>query len=312
MPIPIHDLYSTGQISGWDEPEAKEFFKTVGYKLPKFKLLNQVQDYKNGRRMLWEYTRAVLGKDTPNYAQEIGDCVSFGGKNTLEHLQCAEIKLDGDAEKFRYIFPPYFYGTSRVQVGGGRLGGDGSTGAWLQKAVQDYGVLATDDEGVPKYSGSVAKVWGRSGPPSNFIQIAKSHLIKTVTYVDNVEDLANFINAGYPCPVCSNQGFSMTPDSQGFHRPQGSWAHCMCIIGFEDHPQFGLYFIILNSWGDQHGRLKDFKTGVDMPAGILRVKADVVNRMLQQRDSWVYSMFDGYPDNSDKLDLIDFDLVGKR
>lgn len=298
-------------LCGWAGPEvAQEAYQTICGDMPVFGQLSPVNDYKGQRMMLWEITRKVLGKDTDNYAQEIGDCVSFGGKNVLEYLQCVEIALNGDSEAFHPIFPPYFYGTSRVQVGGGRLWGDGSTGTWLQEAIKRYGVLRNNEKNVPQYSGRVAKSWGSSGPPKEFLEIGKNHLVQTTAQVNSAADAANALLSGYPIAVCSNQGFSMSPGSDGFHQARGSWAHCMTIIGFEDHSQYGLYFIILNSWGDAHGRLKDFKTGEDLPIGCLRVKGEVVDRMMRAQDSFAYSQFNGFPDNSDRLQKVLFDLVG--
>ena len=300
-------------LCGWVGPEiAREAYQEVCGNMPVFKSLSSVNDYKDQRQMLWEFTRKVLGKDTENFPQATGDCVSFAGKNVIEYLQCVEIALNEDMEAFHPIFPPYFYGTSRIQVGKGRLGYQaGSCGSWLQEAIKRYGTLRRNEEGVPPYSGGLAQQWGTRGVPQEFIPKGQQHLIKTTALITTAEDVAASLLAGYPVAVCSNQGFAMTPDADGFHKPRGSWGHAMTIIGFEDHPQYGLYFIILNSWGDVHGQLKDFKTGENLPIGTLRVKADVVHSMVAQQDSFSYSQFDGFPDNSDKLHKNLFNLVGE-
>lgn len=359
-------------LCGWKKENAVQARKAFASSLKVFADLAPSTDYKGNRRMLWEFTRKALGKDTPNYAQEIGDCfidgtmvrmangsekpieavqvgdivmthkgrarkvirtivknyegelitirtksqprsltatpdhrmpkmvdseivwtpigsldldnpilvelkytteekyefgfigivsekeisisssikvrcleveedhsfiangyavhncVSFGGKNVSEYLSAVEIALHGESEKWHPIFPPYFYGTSRVQIGQRQLGnGDGSTGIWLQEAAKKYGVLAADEEGVPRYSGSLAKKWGYYGPDQQFIPIGQKHLIKTTAMVRTAEEAANAILNGYPCNICSNQGFQMTPSSDGFHRPSGSWGHCV-------------------------------------------------------------------------------------
>jgi hypothetical protein len=209
------------------------------------------------------------------------------------------------------MFPPYFYGTSRVFVGGG-LWGDGSTGTWLQEAIKKFGALAKDEEGVPKYSGGLARQWGAGkGPPQNFVTLAKEHLVQTTAQITNAEDAANALFSGYPISVCSNRGFNMKASDDGFHAPRGTWAHAMTIIGFDDTDSSkGLYFLILNSWGDVHGQLKDFATGVNLPVGVLRVRAEVVDGMLGYQDSFAFSQFNGFPDNSKILEKALFDLVG--
>lgn len=304
--------YAKHVLCGWAGADiAKREFDLVGGELPVFGIENPVADYKGKRMMLWEITRKVLGKDTENFAQEVGDCVSFSGKNVMEYLQCSEILLNGDAEEFHPLFPPYFYGTSRVFIGGGRLGwSDGSVGVWLQDAVKKYGVLRRDDTTVPQYSGNLARKWGQQGPPQNFVTEGQKHLVQTTAQILSAADAANALLNGYVVSVCSNQGFNMQISSSGFHEARGSWGHAMTLIGFEDHPQYGLYFIILNSWGDVHGHVKDFSTGVDLPVGVLRARGEVVDRMLRQEDSFAYSQFDGFPDNSGKLSKALFDLVG--
>src|SRR4028118_278230 len=58
-----------------------------------------------GRSMLWEVGRKLMGTDSPNYPQEIGDCVSFGAKNACEYLQYWMI-ANGVRAKWTRVFPP--------------------------------------------------------------------------------------------------------------------------------------------------------------------------------------------------------------
>ena len=242
----------------------------------------------------------------------VSNCTSFGAKNVMEYLQCVQIALAGEAQKFRNMFPPYFYGCSRVFIGGGQIGGDGGSGTWIQAAIKKYGALATDDPNVPPYSGRVAREWGgHRGPPKEFVSLGQQHLVKTTAQITNADDAANALLNGYPIAICSDRGYNMMAGSDGFHAPKGSWSHCMSLIGFDDSDSSkGLYFIILNSWGDVHGQLKDFSTNADLPVGILRVKGEYVDKMLAQEDSFAFSQFDGFPDNSKNLEKALFDVVG--
>lgn len=262
------------------------------------------------RMMLWEIVRQVLGKDTENYAQEIGDCVSFGAKNAIEYLMCVEILLKGDAESWRPIFPPYLYGTGRVLVGNDQLRGeDGSLGSWMAEAVIKYGVLAADEKNVPGYSGSVAKKWGDSpGPPKEFVEIAKIHPIKSAAKINSWSELVEAICNGYPCTVASDQGFSMSPGSDGYHNPEGNWGHQMSIIGVDDESS-DPFAIILNSWGDVMGKLKDFKTGDPVPVGCIRARKRVIESMIEQGETFAYSNFDGFPGQAKEIDDKLFDLI---
>jgi len=244
--------------------------------------------------MLYDVVRKVLGKDTENYPQEIGDCVSFGAKNAVEYVQCTEILMGGEPEKFKAMFPPYLYGTGRVFVGGGQINGDGSLGSWMAEAIIKFGAIPTDADGCPKYSGSVARKWGNNpGPPSQFVTLGKQHPVKKAAQITSWDALVTAICNGYPCTVASNQGFEMEARSDGFHAASGSWAHQMCIIGVDD-TYTTPYAIVLNNWGDVHGRLEAFDGSGELPVGVLRVKKKVIQNMIDAGETFAYSNFDGF------------------
>jgi hypothetical protein len=164
--------------------------------------------------------------------------------------------------------------------------------------------LAADEAGVPAYSGSVARSWGRKpGPPKPFIDRADDHLVRATAPVSSYEQVRDALVNGYPVTVASMQGFKMKPTiDKGKHWgvPSGSWAHQMCFIGVDDDRRRpGCY--CLNSWGpDAHGAPAD-----DAPPGGFWVDADVVTRMVGQKDSFAFSQFDGFPEQK-----LDFTLVG--
>ncbi len=249
------------------------------------------------RMMLFEVTRKVLGSDTENYAQQIGDCTSFGTKNACEYLECCQIAM-GNLGQFRKVFPPYIYGCERVYIGGGRINGDGGVGVWAAQACNQYGIIASDENSVPPYAGSVAKSWGNSDNGfKQFVPTGKQHLIGKTAKISTWEDLIQAITNLYPVTVCSDQGFSMLPGQDGFHNPQGSWAHCMAIIGVDDDGgNVEPHATILNSWGDVMGSITDFRdTSLKWPIGTLRVRKNVIEGMLRQDDSWAFSSFTDFP-----------------
>lgn len=236
-----------------------------------------------------EYTIIVNGIASQN-------CVSFGAKNAIEYLACVEVALHGESELWRPQFPPYLYGTGRVQIGGGQLSGDGSLGVWQAKAVMAYGSIPSDEEGVPPYSGSVARQWGRRpGPPERWLTFGKQHLVKTCARIRTWEEACEALSNGYPVTLASNRGFTMEAGSDGFHRASGSWAHQMCLIAF-DNAYKSPFGIILNSWGNSHGILRDFETGEPLPKGCIRAHAEVIERDMLSDDCWSYSQYQGFPE----------------
>lgn len=298
--------FNPQNLCGWaGEEEAKKAWEQIGHLFPKY----ATPPTEVRRMMLFDIVRKVLGKDTPNYAQQVGDCVSFGAKNAIEYLSCIDILIRGDAEKFKPIFPPYLYGTGRVFIGKGQLGsGDGSLGSWQAKAVEEYGAINSDADGCPSYSGSLARKWGyRPGPPDQFVTIGKKHLVQSTVKVTEWDEAVKFICNGYPITIASNVGFEMGAGNDGFHDMSGSWGHQMCVVGIDDEHTTP-YAIILNSWGDVHGRLKDFKSGEELPVGVLRVKKSALQRILSQDDSFAYSQWQGFP--AQKLSRSDFNFGG--
>lgn len=298
--------FNFDHLCGWQDSVAAEALSSAPLESKKpFQLIGDGP--KSRRIAFFEISRKVLGSDPENIPQEIGDCVSWGYKHAVEDLQCYQIAM-GNLETFRLIFPSYHYGTGRVYIGGrGRFSSDGSTGSWQSQALMRYGLVCNDDPGVPQYSGSVAKQYGgnEGGVLDKLSPLGKQHLVKQTALVTTWDQLVEALTSGYPTPVCSNQGFTMLPQSDGFHHPQGAWGHCMEICYIDDdggnvEPHVG----IRNSWGDVHGQIIDFRDpSLKWPVGMLRVRKNVVERMLSMQDSYALSSFDGFPAQTLPIDF---------
>lgn len=311
--LEIAEAYTSGKMSGFafTDIEARQYYLRESVRLNPglFVWFNPVLVQKvyssiprgERRRFLWHDVRKVLGKDTENYRQEIGDCVSFGMKNALEYCTLVEIANGEGRQKWRPIFPPYLYGTGRVYVGKGRLGNsDGSLGSWMAEAISKFGALFSDDDGVPQYRGAVAKAWGDPNPSQDldkFKNIASPRLAKYVQIRNWEEFVVAICVGGKPCTIASNQGFQMEAGSDGFHRASGSWAHQMCFIGVDDEYDRP-YAPCLNSWGDVHGRLKSFyDSNEQWPIGTLRVEKRTVENMINQNECFAIFDFEGDVNN---------------
>ncbi len=192
------------QLGGWAGPdEAERAWETIGGQFEPFFIATQQVSTTGTTVRLWDFTRKVLGQDTPNYAQKTGDCVSFGMKNAIEYLSCMEIARKGQREKFKPIFPPYLYATSRVKVGkNGLKGRAGSLGSWMAKAVEIYGTVPTDLEGLPNYSGQLADQWGNGrGSWDEWIEQGDDHLIQSTAKINNWTQLVDALANGYPVTI---------------------------------------------------------------------------------------------------------------
>lgn len=263
--------------------------------VPLFADTPAAQSAAEGDLFLWEACRRVVGDLLPPRQQgAVGSCVGFGTASAIEHLMCVEI-VAGDPEAYHDLAPEVIYGGSRVQVGGGRLGGaDGSLGAWAAAFVSRWGVVARGVHGrldLTAYDESQCRALGRQGLPTELEALARNHPVRTVALVRSWNEARAAITSGYPIAVCSLQGFTMERDRDGFARPRGTWPHCMALVGVQAGRRPGGF--LLNSWG---GQVHTGPSGVGdpSPAGFW-ADADVLDRMLRQGDSWAFSAFEGFP-----------------
>jgi C1A family cysteine protease len=137
--------------------------------------------------------------------------------------------------------------------------------------------------------------------------VAKESPVKGVAQVLSADDAKKALQNGYPIAICSQQGFSSQRDQDGFCKAQGSWAHCMACVGYQDAPRKG--FFILNSWGDRYHKGPSGK-GNPSPAGFWAEYA-AVDRMIRAGDTWAFADLKGFPRR--KLDWFAHPRpVGKR
>lgn len=243
---------------------------------------------------LWDATRRVTGDHLAAHNQlDVGCCVGEGFSSAVEYLACVEIAL-GAVASYLPVSSEAVYALSRVEIGGGRIRGDGSIGAWAAKAVNQFGVLPRQVIGLydlTQFDPRRARSWGATGLPDDLEPEARRYPVKTVSLVRSFAEARAAIGNGYPVVVCSDQGFSMTRDRDGFCGPRGTWHHCMCFIGVIGGARPGL--CCLQSWGP---RTPGGPIGLgDHPSCAFWVDAAVADRMLAQGDSWAVSAFAGFP-----------------
>lgn len=259
----------------------------------------------DGDVYLWQAVRKAAGRPAPWYPNidqgNVGSCVGAANKHVTDVLTAVQI-VTGRPAEWKPVAVEPSYALSRVEVGGGRISGDGSVGAWIVRADKEYGVVPMEkigDHDLTAYSASRARSWGRSGCPDDLEPKAREHPVKGVALVKGAADVERAIRQGYPVLVCSDQGFRMERDRTGRCSPQGTWMHAMSIIGvrvLDGKTQF----FILNSWGDRA------HTGPcvpeDAPPAGFWADESVVDRMARQGDSFALSDAVGFP--SRKLDWL--------
>jgi hypothetical protein len=230
-----------------------------------------------------------LGGKFPIHLQDTGNCVAAAIEMLGQQRSIIETVLFKQEERIRPWFTPYIYAVSRNQIGGG-MSGAGSTGAWGARAVNEYGVLFADDEGVPSYAGT-SDDWGNRRNVNNpeyekFFAVAADNKISIVR-MNNVEKIAEAIEAGIMFAVASMQGFDVR-EYKGFHcfRPSGSWAHQMHWTDVLRDPFPALYRG--NQWGpNAHGK----PLNGERPGGAWNLFEDV-EKEIRSSSVEVYGFFD--------------------
>ncbi len=252
---------------------------------------------------LWRHVRKAAMREAPWYPninqQNVGCCVGCGWKHCADVCQATAI-VAGQSFEFRPVSAEVIYGGSRVEVGRGRLSGDGSVGAWAKEYVSSRGGVAAMQKygsaDLTTFSPARAREFGRRGVPPDIAAAAREHPVKSCALVKNWADAKRAIQQGYPVAVCSDQGFRMERDATGRCRPQGTWNHCMALIAVRTGAEEGGF--LLNSWGDSA------HTGpawpADMPIAGFWADAAVLDRMLKQGDSFTLADVAGFPQR--KLD----------
>lgn len=250
---------------------------------------------------LWEIARKITGGLLPPRNQgRVGSCVAFGTARAVEYTMLAEIAA-GQPEQFRDIATEPIYGGSRVEVGRGRIRGDGSIGAWAAQWVKQWGIIPRGVIGsfdLSAYSETRCRQWGSSGVPDELEPIARKHPIQSITKVTTWEQAKRALANGFGIAICSNQGFALRRGEDGFAAASGRWAHCMTLAGYQTGRREGGR--IDNSWGPQT-HTGPVGAGNPGPEGFW-ADASVIDRMLAYGDSWAFSAFQGFPKQLDKID----------
>ena len=250
---------------------------------------------------LWRAVRWAAGRapDDPSWypninQRDVGCCVGAGFKHAVDALLAFQVR-SGRPGRWQPTSAEVIYAGSRVEVGGGRISGDGSVGAWAARWCRDWGVVDMAVHGphdLREFSPRRAREWGRprAGVPDDLEPIAKRHPVRGTALVRSWTDVERAVRQGYPVVLCSDQGFRMDRDATGRARPQGQWAHCMAVLGVRAEPA-GAF--ILNSWGDQAHTGP--RVPPDMPPAGFWADAAVVHRMAAQGDSFALSDAVGFP-----------------
>lgn len=237
---------------------------------------------------LTTFLRQVWGDRWYLNQGECGSCVAHGAALACDALMAIDIVRNGKSKPSGRTDPMSIYWGSRVEIGGGKLRGEGSVGVWAAEWLKKFGALEQKKYpkvDLSKYDPSVCcGSQSNRGVPDDLEPIARQFPVKNYAQVKSFDEAVYAVDAGYPVTVASDQGFLMQLDANGFATASGTWNHQMCVVGYELDPTPCLW--IANSWGACY-------TGG--PAGwcpaVKKVRKATAERMLRQGDSWALSDF---------------------
>lgn len=245
--------------------------------------------------LLYKAWTEVFASDPPYVPQQIGDCVSFAHGHALDLMQCIDwaLKHPGRAPRpgdIQETSTEALYAMSR-EVGGLLGQGDGSYGAAAVKAMTTIGTVSRrmlGDQG--PYSGRRARQWGRLGAPASVKAMAARYRLGAAAQVATWDELVGALSAGHPVTICTQRGFDLTRDAQGFARfrscwpaPMGCGGHCMFIAGVRFDRPGGC---IVQSWGPD---TPTGPTALDQPTFSFWADRAAIESILQEGDSWALS-----------------------
>jgi len=250
---------------------------------------------------LWDVGKRLQGAFLPAQRQTLGTCVSRGYSLALNLLQFTQMAAGARLE-FKPVAHAPIYGGSRELAGIlGPPGQDGSFGDAAARWVKEYGNAHLEEVADRYESDQLAGQMGWRGVPAAVKELCKDNLVGDTALVTSFAEAADMIWNGKPVPVCSGQGFTMERDADGFCRPQGSWAHCMCFGAVIVLPDGRRGLGCGQSWGDNtpSGPLL-----AGCPDYVFGVDEATAGRMLSGRDSFALAGLTGWAPQSWPLDWI--------
>ena len=201
----------------------------------------------------WENVMRVWPGCWPGPPQGRGDCVSWALMRAALTSWTCEI-IDGRPDEVSGVVE----GKPEVSPDGVKncvlaseaaywwrgFGGEGWTCSGAARAItndcgiwirQPYPEVRLD---LTKYNDVTAGKWGSAKPPDEIRNIGRQHLVRTATFLKSVEEIRDFLYAGYGCYFCSMLKWSNARDENGFSPVVvGSWAHAQGLVGFDDRPE---------------------------------------------------------------------------
>lgn len=182
----------------------------------------------------WLYEQQLFGAFKRAFFQRRGTCVGQGTGRAIQDAWYVALAQAGEVGRKVEIALEAIYAGARVQIGGGRINGDGAVGAWAAQFVSRYGVPPRDKYGpydLSKPNEMLAVEWGVRGRGVPEIVLKAGQKIKVRCYrcMDG-DELFDALWAECPVALCGNSTFG-DKNADGISRLNQPASHCTELIG---------------------------------------------------------------------------------
>lgn len=243
-----------------------------------------------------------------NPAQETGDCVSMGMRDSSLHMVCIDaLSQTPDATTGKLEEAPKVSEKARhngvfanepFYLARGHSGQGMSCDQALHWAMKEGGVVIRQkypEADLESYNVSFEKP-GSRGVPDWLDKIGREHAIRDSTEIEGHEASRDFLDRGNPLFICSGLGFSSRRDENGFSKRSGSWSHSWHVVGYDDRPwayeTYGHPLALFgHRWGQwNEGPRRIHGTDIDIPHGYCWFDA----RLLKQCEIYAINSVTGW------------------
>jgi hypothetical protein len=303
-----HNNFINNWNFGWkpisDLPEEQR--KAFKSSLKPFEITGEDSDVKEA--LLYKVVNKAAGYEFFPWDQKTGSCVGHGALAVMATLQAVEIVTQGQTyEQWKLPFFLFNYGQSRKR-GGLHGTGDGSFGSSMAESCRIDGVPPTEsdlpqpvkqNDGSWTFGADAEYKWSNGDkPPKDLFSVANKFRVNSTSQLSNSKEVKAALRNGYPVTIASGWwGFnslkvqpSGTPAVQ-LAKKSDAWGHQQSCLGYTEHPEFGLIFLIQNSWGNAHGTPPG---NYGEPKGSYWMKASDMDKICNE-EVFAFSNFDGYP-----------------
>jgi len=233
--------------------------------------------------------------------QLTGDCTSWGTGCAVDIERATSILEGGE-------FESYIAQRCTASIYGWRgHRGQGMAVSTAARALNNYGMAIEKEYCNGKYDFTdynnyyrLGMGWGGRGTPEDLRAETASNRVETVSSVQEMEAVMDLLQNGFGIAVGSMLGVASSGNPVS--RREGSWSHCMCVVGYEGRPEIlemigqkKPVFMWDNSWGNWNSVTNIPDEWQPWAEGMFCLDWDDTYWAIKNGDNWAFSDFEGFP-----------------